>query len=302
MAARLKPGKVFLIPETISWPRFSVLQNYCKCPGIILRKYGYDRKTGQADIDDFKSKLDDDVFGALVETPNCLGVLESCVDEIHQILEDRILVAGVNALSLAAVRPPGDYGADIMIAEGQILGNSVNFGGPMLGIFGCKKKHVRKMPGRVIGMSSDTEGRRAYCMTLMTREQHIRREKATSNICSNEALTTVATASYMTLKGGSGLREIAFFTMKKSRELAVAISTVKGCKAPLFNGPYFNEFVASFPVSSTKLIDRMSKKGVIPGVEMSLTGMENNLLVAVTDRTTDADIEKYILVLKEVCE
>lgn len=302
MASRLKPGKVFLIPETISWPRFSVLQNYCKGPGISLVKYRYDRKSGMADIADIKSKLRGDVFGALVETPNCLGVLESQVDEIRQALGDRILVAGVNALSLAAVRPPGDYGADIMISEGQMLGNPTNFGGPMLGIMGCKKAHVRKMPGRVIGLTDDIEGRRAYCMTLQTREQHIRREKATSNICSNEALTTVATASYLALRGGSGLRETAFYTMKKSRELANAISAVKGCKAPVFGGSYFNEFVASFPVSAQTLIEKMSEKGVLPGVEMALDGMEKNLLVAVTDRITDADIKKYAQALKEVLQ
>jgi glycine dehydrogenase subunit 1 len=294
MAARLKSGKIFLVPETISWPRFSVLQNYCKGPGIILKKYAYDRKTGQMDMSDFKSKLNDDVFGALIESPNCLGVLETQVDEVRQALGDKILVAGVNALSLAVVRPPGEYGADIMISEGQMLGNSTNFGGPMLGIMGCKKAHVRKMPGRVIGLTSDLEGRRAFCMTLQTREQHIRREKATSNICSNEALTTVATASYLALRGGSGLRETAFFTMQRSRELAKLIKSVKGCKAPIFTGPHFNEFVASFP------IEKMAKNGVNPGVEMALDGMEKNLLVAVTDKTTEADIQKYVRILKEV--
>ncbi len=300
MAARIKPGKIFLIPETISWPRYSVLQNYCKGSGISLQKYAYDRVTGQADLADIEAKLGGDVIGALVESPNCLGVLETGQDEIRRMLGDRVMVAGVNALSLAAVRPPGEYGADIMVSEGQPLGNFTNFGGPMLGIMGCKKSHVRKMPGRVIGLTSDIEGRMAFCMTLMTREQHIRREKATSNICSNEALTTVATASYLALKGGSGLRETAFYAMKKARELAAAIGSVKGCKAPLFTGHYFNEFVASFPMKSGKLIGAMSGKGVIPGVEMSLEGMDHSLLVAVTDKTSEEDIRKYASALKEV--
>jgi glycine dehydrogenase subunit 1 len=302
MAARLARGNVFLIPETISWPRQSVLENYCKGPGIKLVKYAYDRKTGQADLDDLKSKINDDVFGALVETPNCLGVLETGVGELREILGNRILVAGVNALSLAVVRPPGDYDADIVISEGQMLGNFTNFGGPMLGIMGCKKKHVRKMPGRVIGLTTDIEGRTAFCMTLQTREQHIRREKATSNICSNEALTTVATAAYLALRGGSGLRESAIFTMKKSRELAKGIASVKGCSAPVFTGPGFNEFVARFPMKSDELIEKMAKKGVIPGVEMALEGMENNLLVAVSDRTIDGDIDRYVQALREVLE
>ena len=302
MAARLHKGSTFLMPETISWPRQSVLENYCRGPGIKLVKYAYDRNTGQADLEDLKSKMGDDVFGALIETPNCLGVLETGVDELRGILGDKMLVAGVNALSLAVVRPPGDYDADIVISEGQMLGNFPNFGGPMLGIMGCKKKHVRKMPGRVIGLTTDIEGRTAFCMTLQTREQHIRREKATSNICSNEALTTVATAAYMALRGGSGLRESAVLTMKKSRELAKAISSVKGCEAPAFTGPGFNEFVARFPVKSPELIKKMAEKGVIPGVEMALEGMDDCLLVAVTDRTTDDDIRKYAGALKEVLQ
>ncbi len=302
MAQRLRKGRIFLIPETISQPRQSVLENYCRGPGIELVKYAYDRKTGQADMGDFRSKLGEDTFGALVETPNCLGVLETNIDEMRQALSDRILVAGVNALSLAVVRPPGEYGADIVISEGQMLGSPVNFGGPLLGIMGCKKQHVRKMPGRVIGLTTDIEGRTAFCMTLQTREQHIRREKATSNICSNEALTTVATAAYMALMGGSGLRESAVSTMRKSRELAKAISSVKGCKAPAFDGPHFNEFVARFPMKPAKLIEKMSKKGVIPGVEMALDGMEDCLLVAVSDRTGELDILNYAKALKEVCK
>jgi len=300
MATRIKPGKIFLIPETISRPRYSVLQNYCKGSGISLQKYAYDRVTGQADLADLGAKLGGDVSGALVESPNCLGVLETGQDEIRRMLGERVMVAGVNALSLAAVRPPGEYGADIMVSEGQPLGNFTNFGGPMLGIMGCKKAHVRKMPGRVIGLTTDADGRMAFCMTLMTREQHIRREKATSNICSNEALTTVATASYLAMKGGSGLRETAFHVMKKARELAEAISEIKGCKAPVFAGPYFNEFVASFPTEAEKLIEKMSEKGVIPGVKLSLKGMEKNLLIAVTDMTADADIYNYTSSLKEV--
>ncbi|MFO7619189.1 MAG: aminomethyl-transferring glycine dehydrogenase subunit GcvPA [Thermoplasmata archaeon] len=302
MAQRLKRGSVFLIPETISWPRQSVLENYCKGPGIKLVKYAYDRKTGQADMADFKAKLGDDVFGALVETPNCLGVLEAGVDEMRRALGDRILVAGVNALSLAVVRPPGDYGADIVVSDGQMLGNFPNFGGPMLGIMGCRKQHVRKMPGRVIGLTTDIEGRTAFCMTLQTREQHIRREKATSNICSNEALTIVATGAYMALKGGSGLRESAVLTMRKSRELAKAISSVKECVAPVFTGPGFNEFVARFPIKAEKLIEKMSERGVIPGVEMALEGMENCLLVAVSDTTGDDDVQKYARALREVLQ
>ena len=254
------------------------------------------------DLNDLKNLISDDTIGALIETPNYYGVLESQVDEIRQILDGKILVAGVNAISLGAVRPPGDYGADIVISEGQVLGNAVNFGGPMLGILGCRKNHIRKMPGRVIGLTSDAEGNRAFCMTLQTREQHIRREKATSNICSNEALTTVATASYMAYMGGAGLRELAINVMLASRNLAGQISQIPGCKAPKFTGYYFNEFVASFPINARELIQKLNEKGINPGIGLETPDMENDILISVTDKTSPEDIQKFIQALKEVCQ
>ena len=224
------------------------------------------------------------------------------MDEIRELLDSRILVAGVNALSLAVVRPPGDYDADIMVSEGQMLGNPVNFGGPLLGVFGCKKKYVRKMPGRVIGMTSDADGRRAFCMTLMTREQHIRREKVTSNICSNEALTGVATASYLALMGGGRLRELAISLMEKRNRLAGALDNIQGCKAPKFDGAHFNEFVLGLPESSTEIASQMLGKNIIAGIPLCnlADGMVNAMLVSVTDKTTDADIDSLVSALKEV--
>ena len=214
--------------------------------------------------------------------------------------DGKILIAGVDAVSLGVVRPPGDYGADIVISEGQVFGNAINFGGPMLGILACRKKHIRKMPGRVVGLTSDTDGNRAFCMTLQTREQHIRREKATSNICSNEALTTVATASYMAYMGGSGLRELAIKVMQTSRYLADQIAQIPGCQAPKFSGHYFNEFVASFPINAGELIQKLNRKGINPGIEIEMPGMENDMLIAVTDKTESEDIQKFVQALKEV--
>ncbi len=303
MAARLqRKAKIFLIPDNLPVSRVSVLENYCNGPGIKFQKYVIDKNSGMADLEDLKSKIDDSTIGALVETPNYYGVLETQVDDIRQILEGKILVAGVDVVSLGAVRPPGDYDADIVISEGQVFGNAVNFGGPMLGIMACRKKHIRKMPGRVIGLTSDTEGNRAFCMTLQTREQHIRREKATSNICSNEALTTVATASYMAYMGGSGLRELAIKVMQTSKNLADQIAQVPGCKAPKFSGHHFNEFVASFPMNANELIQKLNEKGINPGIELEMPGMENDLLISVTDKTTTEDIQKFVQALKEVIQ
>jgi len=304
MAARVSRKDIFLVPEAMAQPRLCVVQNYCRGAGIEIRQYKFDRATGCADLEDLESQIADDVIGAYVETPNLYGVLESQLDEIRQMLDTRILVAGVNALSLAVVRPPGDYDADIMVSDGQVLGSPVNFGGPLLGVFACKKKYVRKMPGRVIGMTKDANGRRAFCMTLMTREQHIRREKATSNICSNEALTAVATAAYLALMGGGGLRELAISLMEKRKRLAGALDNIRGCKAPKFDGAHFNEFVLGLPKSSTEIATQMLGKNVIAGLPLCnlVDGMENDMLVSVTDKTTDADIDSLVSAMKEVCE
>ncbi len=301
MAARLqRKAKTFLVPSNITDSRMSVIKNYCLGPGLGFQTYRIDTETGMADLQDLRSKLTEETIGALVESPNSYGVLEAQVDEIRQILEGRVLVAGVNAISLGAVRPPGDYGADIVIAEGQVLGNPVNFGGPMLGVLACNKKHIRKMPGRVIGLTHDSQGKRAFCMTLQTREQHIRREKATSNICSNEALTTIATASYMAYMGGSGIRRLAIELMEKSRKLAEGISGIQGCRAPVFSGPCFNEFVAEFPKPADEIIQLLNSRKINPGTIVS--GKKNALLVSVSDKTSLQEINHYIQSLKEVLE
>jgi len=150
---------------------------------------------------------------------------------------------GVNPIAQAVVRPPGDFGADIVIGEGQPLGTPMNFGGPLLGIFACRQEHIRKMPGRVIGLTRDVNGHRAFCMTLQTREQHIRREKAMSNICTNESLLAVAAATYLSVLGANGLRRVAADNIRRAKDLAAAIDKIPGFTAPLFRGAHFNEFV-----------------------------------------------------------
>ncbi len=304
MAARLTKGTVFLIPEAMSRSKLSVIENYCRGAGIQLRRYKFDRTSGCADLESMKNQITDEIIGAYVETPNLFGVLETQLDDIRGLLDSKIFVAGVNALSLGIVRPPGDYDADIVITEGQIFGNPVNFGGPHLGVLACKKKFVRKMPGRVIGMTTDADGNRAFCMTLMTREQHIRREKATSNICTNEALTAIATASYLALTGGGDLRKLAISIAEKSRRLAKRLDELSGCKAPMFDGAHFSEFVVTLPKDASSIASQMLEKGVIPGVPLShlIKGMENELLISVTDKTTLDDADSLVLTLQEVIQ
>ncbi|MCE5297239.1 MAG: aminomethyl-transferring glycine dehydrogenase subunit GcvPA, partial [Euryarchaeota archaeon] len=209
MSFRIRPRKKFLVPEAMSWEKKSVLRNYVLGIGMEIVEYSYDPYTGGIDLNDLRSKFGDDVSGVYAEVPNIFGVIDPNAMKLRSELKEAVIVIGVDPISLGVLTPPGQYGADIVIGEGQGLGSPMNFGGPLLGIFACKMEHVRKMPGRLIGMTKDHDGQRAYCMTLQTREQHIRRSKATSNICTNESLMALAAAVYLSIVGPEGLRSIA---------------------------------------------------------------------------------------------
>lgn len=294
MAARISRGKRFLIPEAIDADRKSVLENYVRGAGLEIIEVKNEPMTSWLDLDDLKSKMNDNVAGVYFETPNMYGVFEELVDDIREVTGTNILVAGVNPLSLTLARPPGDYGADIVIGEGQMFGNAPNFGGPLLGIFACNKKHVRKMPGRIVGMTHDIHGHRAYCMTLQTREQHIRREKATSNICSNQALTILAAAAFMAIRGGDGLKELALDSMLKARGLAAKINALDGFEAPLFSDAHLNEFTACLPLDSYEIFNKLAAEGIIGGRPLP----ESRMVFSVTDTTTDEAVARLISALE----
>ena len=215
---------------------------------------------------------------------------------------DTVLVVGVNPISLGVLTPPGEQGADIVIGEGQMLGSPMNFGGPLLGIFATRMEHVRKMPGRLIGMTMDASGRRAYCMTLQTREQHIRRGKATSNICTNEALMAVAASVYLALVGGQGLRDLAQINMRKAKELMERIDALTGFDSPVFEGHHFNEFVVTSPIRPEKLNKVLLKHGVLGGVPMHrhVPRMVDEMLLCTTEMHTPSDHDRLIAALREV--
>src|SRR5947199_275054 len=235
MAHRLQGGKVFLIPRALRHHRRAVLANYLVGTGVKVREVDYDRATGMLDLGKLHEALGSDVCGVYVENPNFFGRS----GRRRQDSGDRtkaIFVVGVNPSAQAIVRPPGDFGADIVIGEGQPLGTPMNFGGPLLGIFACRQEHIRKMPGRVIGLTRDANGHRAFCMTLQTREQHIRREKAMSNICTNESLLAVAAATYLSVLGSNGLRRVAADNIRRARGLAASIDKIYGFTAPILLG------------------------------------------------------------------
>ncbi|HEY7588360.1 MAG TPA: aminomethyl-transferring glycine dehydrogenase subunit GcvPA [Thermoplasmata archaeon] len=300
MAARIHGGNVFLVPRALRWDKRSVLENYAHGANLHVKEIDFDRRSGELDLDSLRSLVTPDVCGIYVESPNYFGRFEEHIAEIRSMANSAVLVVGVNPLAQAVVRPPGDFGADIVIGEGQALGNAVNFGGPLLGIFACLQEHVRKMPGRVIGLTQDVQGRRAFCMTLQTREQHIRREKAMSNICTNESLLAVASAAYVAVLGGSGLRRVAGENIRKARRLMEAIAKIEGFTAPVFRGPHFNEFTVRFTRGFETLHRGLLQRGIHGGSRLTrrIPELIDVALFATTERHSVEDHRRLLAALE----
>ena len=301
MAHRIHGGRAFLIPRALRHNRKAVLANYVVGAGLEVREVDYDRESGMLDLAKLKEALSPDVCGVYVENPNLFGRFEERLDEIRR-MTDAVFVVGVNPIAQAVVRPPGDFGADIVIGEGQPLGTQMNFGGPLLGIFACRDAHVRKMPGRVIGLTRDVKGHRAFCMTLQTREQHIRREKAMSNICTNESLLAVAAAAYMAILGSNGLRRVASENIRRAKELASAIDKIPGFVAPIFRGAHFNEFVVRHTGGYAEVHRALVDKGIHGGLPLArqLSELNDAALFATTGRHTPEAVQRLLAALKGI--
>ncbi len=244
MAMRVHPKRGrMLIPKHLSWQKRSVLQNYTKGPGLVLETYGYDDVTGESDLADLEAKLGDDVCAVYIENPNHFGIFEAQAQKAGELAHaaGALFIVGVDPSSLGICLPPGQMGADIVIGEASCFGGAPQLGGPLLGLFATTEKLVRKMPGRLIGATHDEDGQRGYVMTLQAREQHIRRSKATSNICSNEALMANMAAMHLTLLGRTGLRQMGLHNLKVGAKLE-KIVTATGHERR-FTGAFYNEMV-----------------------------------------------------------
>lgn len=303
MCSRVNRKKEFLIPENISWEKKSVLKNYLKGPDIKITEVSYDRKTGKIDTGDLKKKLTSDVSGVYIENPNFFGIFEDDVDEINKIVKKAgaLFVVSIDPFSTGIVRTPGEYGADIVIGEGKSLGLPMDFGGSTLGIFACKKEFLRRMPGRIIGLTNDSAGKKAFCMALQTREQHIRRGRATSNICTNEGLCALAACVYLSWLGEKNLSNLSKKNFENAHNLFEKICSIKGFE-PVFKGDYFNEFVIECPSDSLKINNKLIKNNVQGGLplEKIFPDLKNCMLFGVTELHLKEDIEKFINSLKEV--
>ena len=248
---------------------------------------------GGIDPDELKKMIDTQTAALLVQQPNFFGCIED-FREAGQLCQDSgaALVVCADPISLGMLKPPGELGAEIVVGEGQALGNAPSWGGPGLGFFAARKKYLRSMPGRIAGATVDAAGQRGFALTLQTREQHIRREKATSNICSNQALNALAAAVFLSLLGKSGVVEMADLCFQKSQYAAEKIFSLPGFK-PAFSRPFFKEFTVECPLPAGEIISRLIPQGILAGVDLgrSHPSMRKYLLVAVTEKRSRAEIE-----------
>lgn len=299
MCFRINGRKKFLIPRAMNWEKKSVLWNYIRGLGMEILEYGYDEKTGCAAAADIKNKIDYSTSGLYLENPNFFGIIEedqAIADIVHT--NGAVFVVGADPVSLGCLKAPGEYGADIVIGEGQTLGGTMSFGGPLLGIFACKNEFVRHMPGRLVGLTKDTKGRRAFCLTLQAREQHIRRSRATSNICTNEALCALQSLVYLSWLGAEGLNKLAIKNMENARKGFEALISA-GCKK-VFTGAFFNEFVVRYPASASQINRKLLENGIQGGLSLERYGAPDCALYCFTEVHTEEDIERLAVALKEV--
>lgn len=257
---------------------------------------------GRLDIEALESLLAKDVAALMVQSPNFFGSIED-LPALGKLMagEKGLFVVATDPISLGLLEAPADLGADVIIGEGQGLGLSQSFGGPLLGFMGVSEKLIRRIPGRVVGQTTDTQGRRGYVLTLQTREQHIRREKATSNICSNQALCALAASVYMSLMGPGGIREVARQSLLKAAFAREQMAAIPGVGLP-FAGPFFKEFVISLPKPANAVIGAMLGKGYYVGIDLGrfFPELKDHLLVAVTEKRSKEEILGCAAALREV--
>jgi glycine dehydrogenase subunit 1 len=302
MAHRITDRDEVLVPRAMLSDRKGTLLSYAEGPGVSVVEYGYDRRTGQVDLADLQRRLGPRTAAVYLENPDFFGMFEERAAEVAQLAHAKgaLSVVGVNPVSLGLVKGPGSYGADIVVGEGQALGNPVSFGGPALGLFACRKEHVRMMPGRVVGQTKDAAGQRAFCLTLQTREQHIRRDKATSNICTNEGLNALMAILYLATVGGKGLRRIARLNASRAKHLAERVAALPGYKVP-FDGYTFNEFVVQCPQPVAKVNEALLEgRGVWGGLDLSRQFPElgHAMLLCVTEMHPQESIDALVEGLK----
>jgi len=273
-----------------------VCKTYAKFRGINIITVPFDLEAGTVSLQNLAQAVTDNCAAVFVQSPNFLGLIED-LEEISKIAKNKgaLFVTSVDPIALAILEPPAFFGADIVVGEGQALGNAMNFGGPGFGFFACKKDYVRKIPGRVAGETTDAQKNRGFILTLQAREQHIRREKSTSNICTNQALCALAATVYMSVMGKEGLRQVADLCVQKAHYMYNELLRI-GKFEPMFSAPFFKEFTLKYKGGKIATMHKaMLEAGFMPGIDLeSSLGLNNCILIAVTEKRTKAEIDAYV--------
>ena len=304
MAVRAhKSSRRVLLPATVNPLYRSVARSIVKLQNIELVEIPFDSATGTTDLNALQQHAGSDLAALVIPQPNFFGALED-VDALTEWAhaQGALAIGLVNPLTLALLKAPGQWskkGADIAVGDGQPLGAPLSSGGPYFGFMCCKQALVRQMPGRIIGRTVDLDGKQGFTLTLQAREQHIRRAKATSNICSNQGLMVTAATIHMALLGSDGLRRAAAASHANTQALTVQASSVPGVKR-LFNAPHFHEVVLHLPDSSAKVLNSMAEQGVTGGFDLQphYPQLGNAILVCATETKTGEDLQRYVAALR----
>ncbi len=292
LAERVGKGKRRVVIAKSVHPQYTAtVRTYMQNLGIEIVEVGW-KSDGRIDVDALRTAAGG-AFAIAIQSPNALGVIED-YDAVAAIKDVAKIAVITEATSLGILNPPGAHGFDIAVGEGQAWGVPPQFGGPYVGFMVVKDALKRHMPGRLVGETVDVDGKRAYVLTLATREQHIRRGKATSNICTNEALIALAANMYLSLMGKKGLREVAEQSLRKTAYLRSKLGAIRGIEFP-FSGPVYNEFTVRTPFAATKILADLERQEILGGIPLSefYEGHDNEFLVAVTELHTREQLDDY---------
>ena len=296
MARRLTKRKGIVLASSVHPEYRDTVATYLGAEADSVKEALFCTEAGTTPADSITSLISDDTACVVIQSPNFFGGVEDigAVSEAALSKGALLVVVVAEPLSLALLKPPGELGADIVVGEGQSFGNGVGFGGPYLGFMAVKDKHLRQMPGRVVGETVDRSGKRAFCLTLATREQHIRREKATSNICTNEGLCALAATVYLTALGKTGLMDLAGTNLSRAQYLKAGLTSIKGIEAA-FTGPTFNEFVIKVK-GAREFLKKLRNGNILGGVllEDFYKDLSDYVLVCATETNSKKDMDDYI--------
>ncbi|HWQ40916.1 MAG TPA: aminomethyl-transferring glycine dehydrogenase subunit GcvPA [Desulfosporosinus sp.] len=300
MACDATRREKILVLETVHPEYRDVLKTYLRPRGVEL--VGIPFKAGATDLSALEAALHEDIAAVLIQSPNFFGGVERA-EEIAQLAHAKgaLLVMTVNPVSLGLLKSPGENGADIAVGEGQAFGNPLNFGGPYLGFLATRDKFVRRMPGRIAGVTVDKNGNKGFVLTLQAREQHIRREKATSNICSNQALCALAFTMHLSALGKKGLKELAYLNLQNAHYAAREIAKIPRMRLA-FSGPFFHEFVVETKIDPAKVNTLLLEAGIIGGLDLArfYPELDHHLLFCVTETKRKIDIDQLVVRLGEI--